>query len=459
MKSSHLNLDFSLFYRESSPVNYDMSTAKELLLLTGSQTEQQRWVSHLLKRIPRKNPTLSPPPVAPNNPNDSPPHSSPRVSPLPSPRTSPRLSHRRAIKIQSTRLQQSSEKSRVTPPLHENRVNIVEEAYTWSMFLCDSQIKDIVSCPALCKCSPRRMEVVCNEVPLTEYPTEGLAENTTMLTIQLTNITSISEHHLKATPFLQELHMYGNHLESLSSHLLRGVPQLHTLDLTGNKLSDLPVDAFSDAPLQNLVLKNNQIKRADAKWFPKNSSLTWLDLSGNHLTEISVGLFQRLPQLENLDLSNNRLEKISVNSLDPLTKLERLNLQDNKLETLNESVFQYTHNLTSLFLTRNKLTKLPQNLFQGLTRLIHLSLDNNQLSHIPKGLLDPLSSLEDDGLDLTVNPLLCDREVEYLWRWLQKKKKKVLLADNITCALPESLAGRSVISLTENDLNIGSQPF
>ncbi|MEQ2314800.1 hypothetical protein AMECASPLE_015761 [Ameca splendens] len=92
-------------------LNYDMSTAKELLLLTGSQTEQQRWVSHLLKRIPRKNPTLSPPPVAPNNPNDSPPHSSPRVSPLPSPRTSPRLSHRRAIKIQSTRLQQSSEKS------------------------------------------------------------------------------------------------------------------------------------------------------------------------------------------------------------------------------------------------------------------------------------------------------------------------------------------------------------
>ncbi|KAK5610259.1 Rho-associated protein kinase 2 [Crenichthys baileyi] len=92
-------------------VNYDMSTAKELLLLTGSQTEQQRWVSHLLKRIPRKNPTLSPPPVAPNSPNNFPPHSSPRVSPLPSPRTSPHLSHRRAIKIQSTRLQQSSEKS------------------------------------------------------------------------------------------------------------------------------------------------------------------------------------------------------------------------------------------------------------------------------------------------------------------------------------------------------------
>ncbi|KAM4713160.1 rho-associated protein kinase 2-like isoform 2-T4 [Anableps anableps] len=93
-------------------VNYDLSTAKELLLLTGSQTEQQRWVNHLLKRIPRKNPTLSPPLAARNSPDESLPRSSPQVSPQPSPRSSPRLSHRRAIKIQSTRQPQTSEKSR-----------------------------------------------------------------------------------------------------------------------------------------------------------------------------------------------------------------------------------------------------------------------------------------------------------------------------------------------------------
>uniref|UniRef100_A0A3Q3G3M5 Rho-associated protein kinase 2 n=1 Tax=Labrus bergylta TaxID=56723 RepID=A0A3Q3G3M5_9LABR len=72
-------------------VNYDMSTAKELLLLANSQAEQQRWVSHLLKRIPRKHPTMTSRP-------------SPRNSPRPSPRGSPHMStHRGAIKIQSTR--------------------------------------------------------------------------------------------------------------------------------------------------------------------------------------------------------------------------------------------------------------------------------------------------------------------------------------------------------------------
>uniref|UniRef100_A0A3B5R0V8 non-specific serine/threonine protein kinase n=2 Tax=Xiphophorus maculatus TaxID=8083 RepID=A0A3B5R0V8_XIPMA len=92
-------------------VNYDMSTAKELLLLTSSQTEQQRWVNHLLKRIPKKNPTLSPPPAARNSPIESLPFSSPHMSPESSPKDSPRLSHRRAIKIPSTRQQQTSDKS------------------------------------------------------------------------------------------------------------------------------------------------------------------------------------------------------------------------------------------------------------------------------------------------------------------------------------------------------------
>uniref|UniRef100_A0A8D0CSB3 non-specific serine/threonine protein kinase n=1 Tax=Sander lucioperca TaxID=283035 RepID=A0A8D0CSB3_SANLU len=94
-------------------VNYDISTAKELLLLTNSQEEQQRWVSHLLKRIPRKHPTMSPPSAAQNNLHEATSSSSPRVSPRPSPRASPRMSaHRGAIKIQPSRQQQPSGKPR-----------------------------------------------------------------------------------------------------------------------------------------------------------------------------------------------------------------------------------------------------------------------------------------------------------------------------------------------------------
>ncbi|XP_068433560.1 leucine-rich alpha-2-glycoprotein-like [Clinocottus analis] len=319
-------------------------------------------------------------------------------------------------------------------------------------YLCHGAL----SCPPLCKCYRRRAEVVCNEVPLTEYPSEGLSKNTTLVTIQFTNITSISEQQLNATPLLQGLHLYSNHLQNLSPHLLRGVPHLDTLDLTGNRLSDLPADVFNHAPLRNLVLKNNAIKKADAEWLPDNSSITWLDMSGNSLTKVPMALLQKLPHLENLDLANNRLEQISANSLDPLNKLERLNLRNNKLDTLDASVLQSSHNLTYLFLSQNNLNKLPQNLFQELSQLKLLSLEENQLSHIPAGLLDPLSSLEEEGLDLTSNPWLCDRKVKYLWRWLQKNKKKVFLPDGIICASPQSLVGRSLMSLTESELNLQS---
>uniref|UniRef100_A0A673GCK9 Rho-associated protein kinase n=1 Tax=Sinocyclocheilus rhinocerous TaxID=307959 RepID=A0A673GCK9_9TELE len=92
-------------------VNYDMSTAKELLLLANSTEEQQKWVSRLLKRVPRK-PIAHSSSIAIASP---PSEASPRLSPQPSPhlsaRSSPRLPHRGAVKVHSTR-QQPSPKTR-----------------------------------------------------------------------------------------------------------------------------------------------------------------------------------------------------------------------------------------------------------------------------------------------------------------------------------------------------------
>ncbi|XP_051501525.1 rho-associated protein kinase 2-like isoform X2 [Myxocyprinus asiaticus] len=93
-------------------VNYDMSTAKELLLLANSTQEQQKWVNRLLKQVPRK-------PVAhtailaisPSPSEGSPPALSPQPSPHLSTRSSPRMPHRGAIKVHSTRQQHSPKTS------------------------------------------------------------------------------------------------------------------------------------------------------------------------------------------------------------------------------------------------------------------------------------------------------------------------------------------------------------
>ncbi|XP_051732138.1 rho-associated protein kinase 2-like isoform X4 [Ctenopharyngodon idella] len=93
-------------------VNYDMSTAKELLLLANSTEDQKKWVSRLLKRVPRK-PIAHSSSIAIASPSSD--ASSTSLSPLPSPHlsshSSPRLSHRGAVKVHSTR-QQPSTKTR-----------------------------------------------------------------------------------------------------------------------------------------------------------------------------------------------------------------------------------------------------------------------------------------------------------------------------------------------------------
>ncbi|CDQ62930.1 unnamed protein product [Oncorhynchus mykiss] len=111
-------------------VNYDMSTAKDLLLLAGSQTEQKRWVSQLIKRIPRKHPTPSPAPTAasaaqaPEPPSRSSPETSPQASPRNTPqrsppRNSPSLSYRGAIKVQPSR-----QKTQLEGKPRQNWINI-----------------------------------------------------------------------------------------------------------------------------------------------------------------------------------------------------------------------------------------------------------------------------------------------------------------------------------------------
>uniref|UniRef100_A0A8C1L4A8 non-specific serine/threonine protein kinase n=1 Tax=Cyprinus carpio TaxID=7962 RepID=A0A8C1L4A8_CYPCA len=94
-------------------VNYDMSTAKELLLLANSTGEQQKWVNRLLKRVPRKpiahSSSIA---IASSHSEAAPSGLSPQPSPHLSGRSSPRLSHRGAVKVHSTR-QQPSPKTRL----------------------------------------------------------------------------------------------------------------------------------------------------------------------------------------------------------------------------------------------------------------------------------------------------------------------------------------------------------
>ncbi|KAI5090411.1 phospholipase A2 inhibitor [Silurus meridionalis] len=334
----------------------------------------------------------------------------------------------------------------------------MQQVYVWQMdrsrglivlgLVVWFRVYGALSCPVRCTChfGIESIEAVCPDAELSSYPAAGLPASTTSLTIQFTNLSSISAHDLGATPLLQELHLPGNRLSSLPENLFTGLNHLHTVDLTGNQLQELPARVFYHAPLLNLVLKDNRLSSVDADVLPTNSNLTWLDLSGNKLKKIPSALLQRLNRLETLHLSQNLLESIPSETFHSLHALERLHLEENKLQSLDTKAFGHNSSLTHLFLQKNKLQSLPAMVFHGLDRLQYLDLSENQLTFLSPGTL----GLGISVVELTFNPWHCDAKIEYLW----KRLNNVAVQSEPRCASPEALKDKAIVELTRKELGL-----
>jgi Leucine-rich repeat (LRR) protein len=124
-----------------------------------------------------------------------------------------------------------------------------------------------------------------------------------------------------------------------------------------------------------------------------------LELSENHLSEISSDTFAGLTSLQKMWLNNNRLSEIPPSTFSKLTTLEELNLSENQISKVPPNIFSGLTYLEELNLSENHLSEIPPGIFLGLASLQRLWLDNNNLSEIPPGTFVGLTSLEVLGLD------------------------------------------------------------
>ncbi|KAH8383499.1 hypothetical protein KR009_008943 [Drosophila setifemur] len=134
-----------------------------------------------------------------------------------------------------------------------------------------------------------------------------------------------------------ELELQGNRLGGIVSELLCNMWNLQRLDLSNNSLDTLP------------ILKPNCVL----------PSLTYLNVSGNHLTNWpeKSPLFGR--HLTHLDISHNRLENISLKSLEgAANSLQTLQLEGNKMNSF-DFIFLTDHfrNLKELALFENQFNE------------------------------------------------------------------------------------------------------
>lgn len=148
---------------------------------------------------------------------------------------------------------------------------------------------------------------------------------------------------------------------------------------------------------------------------PGYTTLISLDLSSNHITELSPNALSKLRYLETLDLSRNDLQRLSPRCFSGLP-LAEVDLSHNSFKEFDMDVFatkvngepvsvDLSHNelasvtttprgkllhIQTLNLSANRLSSVPR--LPGLP-LRYLNLDGNPIAHIAEGAFAPLKDL------------------------------------------------------------------
>lgn len=186
-------------------------------------------------------------------------------------------------------------------------------------------------------------------------------------------------------------------------HVINHVRQtnINEIDFSNCNFSVFPNDLFKVNGLQNLDLKNNQM-RDFVPLLTSNylsSPLITIDLSGNYLKEFPATL-GHLQQLKTLELDNNEIRgRVVMENFPALLKinlshqyitsffleagnarlLEEIYLEDNNLT--NFRIIGSRIHLKKIDLSRNQLAEIPRTINQ-ITALRILNLSNNNIQKL-----------------------------------------------------------------------------
>jgi hypothetical protein len=130
-----------------------------------------------------------------------------------------------------------------------------------------------------------------------------------------------------------------------------------------------------------------------------NTTLHYIDLSNNNITEIRMSDFSGYNSISILNLSSNGVSDIDEDSFKELINITHIYLSENNISNLPPSTFQQNANLRKLYLKNNPLT-LPQNksILQS-DSIIYLDMAYCNITVLPPEIFTALPNLEAIRLD------------------------------------------------------------
>ncbi|XP_032381389.1 podocan [Etheostoma spectabile] len=223
---------------------------------------------------------------------------------------------------------------------------------------------------------------------------KGLPRNLVLLHLEKNSIRSIPEDALTSVRNLEYLLLHNNKLRSRSIHptAFQGLKKLHTLHMYNNLLERIPRGLPKRA--KTLMMLHNFITEIGRNDLSLLYTLNELNLSYNKLTspKLHREAFRKLRVLETLDLSGNSLHLMPLGLPRSLQVLE---IKNNHLNSIPEGALMGMEKLRKLILSNNqlKLNSAYQGAWMELSALTTLDLSGNQLSHIPSDLPESLEYL------------------------------------------------------------------
>ncbi|KAJ8943742.1 hypothetical protein NQ314_009660 [Rhamnusium bicolor] len=215
------------------------------------------------------------------------------------------------------------------------------------------------------------------------------------------DMESIKPSTFGAVPTLLKLDLSYNKLENVARSGFTRLASTRELILRGNKIKSLFQLPIS---VSHLDLSYNNFEELPPKLWPSMNSLLSLDLSHNMIGDsLGDGSFSGLLTLQRLNLNYNGMRNPPWIALAELTSLQYLYMEGNNLTQLNRNAFGKLPVVFELNLANNNLNNISSRAFEGLLQVIVLNFTNNNLSYIPNGAFQGLVALQ--TLDLSHNKI------------------------------------------------------
>ncbi|XP_068589251.1 toll-like receptor 13 [Cebidichthys violaceus] len=195
-------------------------------------------------------------------------------------------------------------------------------------------------------------------------------------------------------PTLRSLLLTANDFVSINDTFLQPCSQLIDLDLSCNHLEELSEFSLgSMEQLRRLDLKNNELSRVPLG-VRGLSTLEVLDMSSNVISELGCSDFLNLTRLGKLNLNHNRISTLKGCVLQDLSDLKVLNIGENGVHTLVDFSKVNLQKLEVLDLTKNSLRQLKTGDFRSLSSLRSLYLESDTFYVAHEGAFEGLDNLQ-----------------------------------------------------------------